>query len=713
MTTPLPDSADLHTLGEHFAAGYFELPDASPLRRWSRAVRRRFENRTVPPYHGEPLFPSGPCHPGPEDRILAPNYSFTYTFNEALVEAYLRNGRSADQRRTLAAVRAHFRELQVPLAMRLGPHDVGGAGYTHSIPNYGRVVREGLTAFEERVEKGLVRAHSAGDPEKVDFYLGMQDVLAGIRHWHRRLVAALKAAPPSPWRERLLAAYRQVPYHPARGFVEGMTAYNFVFYLDDCDNPGRLDLELGELCEQSLSAGTLSHADAVRLVRQLWENTDANNGWSAGIGGTKPDGSPCSNTLTTIALEAAHHLRRPNLQLHVGRDLPAELWEAALDTLATGCGLPALHNEEHYLAALRRADLGIRNEDLAWHNGGGCTETMIHGRSNVGSLDAGINLPSILLDTLDRQLGTASDFAELLAAYRDGLRRAVADIAAAVNSNQEVKARLRPQPMRSLLIDDCLEAGSEFNAGGARYNWSVVNVAGLANVVDSLAAIREVVFDNHEVTGAQLLDVLHRDFAGAEPLRTRLTRCPRFGNDDPRADELAASVADFLFREFLAHRPWRGGRFLPSCLMFTTYADAGKPVSATPDGRHAGDPLADSAGPVQGRDRRGPTAMLRSVARLPHHLAAGTLVVNARFTRRFFTTALGRERLKDLVRTYFDLGGMQIQINVVDQETLRDAIAHPERHEDLIVRVGGYSEYFNRLSPELQGTILQRTEHTL
>jgi len=147
--------------------------------------------------------------------------------------------------------------------------------------------------------------------------------------------------------------------------------------------------------------------------------------------------------------------------------------------------------------------------------------------------------------------------------------------------------------------------------------------------------------------------------------------------------------------------------------MFVTYADAGVLVGVTPDGRLAGSPLADSAGPVQGRDRNGPTAMLRSVAAIPHHLAPGTLVVNARFTRDFFSTDAGRSKLRDLVRTYFDMGGMQLQINVVDQKVLRDAIAHPERHQDLIVRVGGYSEYFNRLSPALKQTVLERIEHVL
>ena len=161
----------------------------------------------------------------------------------------------------------------------------------------------------------------------------------------------------------------------------------------------------------------------------------------------------------------------------------------------------------------------------------------------------------------------------------------------------------------------------------------------------------------------------------------------------------------------MGYAAWRGGKFLPSCLMFVTYARAGAPVPATPDGRRAGEPIADSAGPHQGRDRRGPTAMLKSVARLPHHLAPGTLVVNVRFSADLFATSASRQKLQALIQGYFDLGGMQLQVNVVDQAILLEALEYPERHQDLVVRVGGYSEYFCRLPDDLKMTIIQRTEH--
>lgn len=715
-TDILFDTKILMDMREFFAAGYFEEPDTSSMRRWSRAVRRRFENRSLSPYKGELLYPNGPIYF--DECILGASYPFTWWYNEHALNEKLSHCDDEEEMATLESAREHLRDLESQLSVMRTPHTIGGRGYTHSVPNYGRVLREGLSHHAERIAKKLTIAQKRGDAERIDFYLGLQDVLSGIKVWHQHILETLREnifddPDTEANRQRLISAYEQTPFKPARNFFEAMVAYNLTYYLDDCDNPGRVDQELYPYYEKDLKEGKTSHEEAIRLIRCLWENTDANSGWSAGIGGTTSDGEPAYNDLTIACLEAAHKIRRPNLQLHIRRDMPQTVWDAALDAIATGCGLPALYNEEEYLRSLRKAHLGIREEDLGWYNGGGCTETMIHGCSNVGSLDAGINLPMILIETFRDHLSNAKSFDELIAEYKKDVTRVVREITSDVNADQETKARLRPQPMRSLLIDDCIDNGIEYNAGGARYNWSVINVAGLANVIDSLSAIREVAFEKNEKSVAELWEILKSNFEGQEVFRRRLERCPRFGNDDPHADEIAKDVAGFVFSEFLRYAPWRGGKFLASCLMFVTYADAGVPVGATPDGRFAGAPLADSAGPVQGRDKIGPTAMLKSVATIPHYLAPGTLVVNARFIKSIFASKDDRVELQNLIRTYFDMGGMQIQINVVDQEILRDAIAHPEKYQDLIIRIGGYSEYFNRLSDVLKQTVLERTEHSV
>lgn len=713
-TTAAVDPELLTVLGEHFAAGFFEWPEALVVTRLARGLRRHLETAVPATWQGGPLYPSGAHTLWQQGAAIYFHYSHSLCWDRAGLQRLQREHPEAET--TLAVVEDCLAAYpmvgsQVPPEFRLG-----GDGYTHSIPNYGRICCEGLAAYEDRVAAHLAQARRLGDPDRAAFYEAMQEMLDGIRAWHGRCLAEVKNAPASgplaAVRDRLVAALEQVPFGPARSFYEAMVATNLVFYLDGCDSLGRFDQVLNPFYVADLAAGRIDEAEAVERVRLLWENVDANSGWNVALAGSTASGEPADNPLTRVCLKAAVAIRRPNLALRLRRDTAEEVFDLALDAIASGCGIPALYHEEAYLAALRQAHLNLRQEDLADFAFGGCTETMVHGKSNVGSLDAGINLVHHLGRVLEAELATAPDFASLWAAYREELRQAVARLVEGVNRDQELKARHQPQPLRSLLIDDCLDAGTEYNAGGARYNWSVVNVGGLANVADSLAAMRAVVFEQGEVTGAALLAALRADFVGHEPLRRRLESCPRFGNDQPEADELAVEVAAFVFGELRRYAPWRGGRFLPGCLMFVTYAGAGEGVMATPDGRRAGTPIADSAGPVQGRDRSGPTAMIRSVTRISHWLAPGTLVVNARFGRSMFSTPAQRTRLKDLIRTYFSLGGMQLQINVVDQAVLRDAIAHPEQHGDLIVRVGGYSEYFNRLSPALKESLLERTEHT-
>lgn len=706
----------LRRIGEPFIAGYFEEP-SSPIRGWSRAYRRFLEVSLLPLYNGEPLYPCGPCYPDSPARAFNPNYSFTYSYNTTVLERKLSLS-SGREREALLALRLWVEELSHRLDLIEAPHTVGGRGYTHSIPNYGRVIREGFDTYSFRLKARLENARKAHDDSRLDLYSGLLDVLEGIRVWHTRILrylGELSFTDETKERNRLriISAFRQIPFRPARNFFEALVCYNFIFYIDGCDNLGRFDLELSPYYERDLQEGVITHEEAVWLVRCLWENCDANNSWSTAIGGTTPAGEPAYSELTLVCLESSRNIRRPNLQLHIRRDMPQEVWESAVETIATGCGLPALYNEEEYYEALRHTNLGVVEEDLAYYSGGGCTETMIHGRSNVGSLDAGVNLALILEETLHRRLLFSTSFESFFSAYKDSVARDIGELTRQVSLSQEMKALLTPQPIRTLLVDDCIERGLEFNAGGARYNWSVINVAGIANVVDSLSALKEVVYEKREKSPAELLDVLRRNFDGEDGFRYRLGRCARFGNDDPRADSIARELTEFVFKEFLRYAPWRGGKFLPSCLMFVTYGEAGKALGATPDGRLAGEPLADSAGPYQGRDRRGPTAMLKSVTAIPHRLAPGTLVVNIRLSKSLFSTPENRHKLQDLIRTYFDLGGMQLQINVVDQETLKEAILHPERYESLVVRIGGYSEYFNRLSDELKLTVLKRTEHGL
>lgn len=702
----IPDYAVLSRMGEFFAGGLCELPKASAALRYARAHRRWFENCRLPEYNGGLLYPCGSCGSG-KQAALTPHYSFTLSWNSEIFDRKLAGAGRPEERQALQDLRALYGREERKLKRISGPHTIGGAGYTHAIVNYDRVIEEGLDSHAGRIDAGL---ENAGNSARGNFYRAMADLLEGIRAWHGRLREALRqSGGQCENARRLLKALEQVPFHPARNFYEAMVAYNAVYYIDGCDNPGRMDQALWPRYDGDPDA---DHDSALALMREFFDNVCANGGWSMAIGGSRPDGGPAYQELTEICLEASKGKYRPSIELRVRDDMPDRVWDLAMAALGTGCGQPAFYNEAGYLGALRSAGLEISNEDIVKWNGGGCTETMLHGCSNVGSLDAGFNIPLILEQTLQRALAKpAISFDGIMKAFKKDVKAAIADVTSQLNCYYAARARNRPQPVRSLLMDDCIDRGRDFNDGGARYNWSVINVAGVANVADSLEAVREVVFRRKAITPRRLLRALRENFAGVEPLRQSLLACTKFGNDIDSVDSLAAQVEKFVNKEILACECRRGGKFLPSHIMFETFANAGRPVGASPDGRMAGEPLSDSTGPVQGRDKAGPTAMLNSVARLPLRLAPGTPVLNMRFSKASLAKPAGQRRLRAMVETYFRMGGLQIQVSALDRGELLDALKNPERHQDLIVRIGGYSTYFNWLSGELKHEVIKRTEY--
>jgi len=696
----------LAAIGEPFSVGFLADPDAPAIVRVAEGLRRFVREVELAPYRGERLYPTGGAI---WQRPPAMTVRWYYVSITPVDEDVLNAKREAfadepEKLETLEALAAFWRDY--PPA----------GGYTHSIPNYDRMLAEGLNATEARITAGLRQAEPDADDERRGFYQAMGVTVDVGRALHRRLVEQISAAElDDPTlranQQQLLEAYRRVPEGPAETFYQAMVATNFYYYLDGPDDLGRFDQYMWPYYDADRSADRLTRDDAVELVARLWDNTDEAYAWNTAIGGSRPDGSRGDNDLTLVCLEAARGRRRPNVALRIRRDTPQAVWDAALDTIATGCGLPALYCEENYVRAIREAHLNLRDEDMHRFAFGGCTELMIHGCSNVGSLDGDFNLPQLLVASLHEDLPGSASFEAFCDAYKHRCAGTISDLARSISAAQRRKALWHPQPIRSLMIDDCLARGWEYAAGGARYNWSVINIMGLGNAVDSLCVIREVVFEKGELTVEALIDILDRDYEGAETWRRRFGKCPRYGNGDARADDLARDLSAFVFTQWQRYAPWRGGKFLPACLMFTTYALYGEHVGATPDGRGDGQPIADSAGPVQGRDRNGPTAMLRSAAGIDQMHAPGTLVVNVRFSKSMFATSQDRDRLQSLIRGYFDMGGMQLQVNVVDQAMLEAAMADPETYGDMIIRIGGFSEYWKNLTPALRRSVLERTEH--
>ena len=640
--------------GEFFAAGYFEEPYRTPFERFSRALRRYFENYQLPEYKGEPLYPCGGKYRTP---LVNPDFSFTVAVDWR---------RLAEQSQEARAILGN--EFSVLVSRIPAVHTVGGNMYTHSYPNFKRIVYEGLDSYEERVTR-------ISDPT---VRLGLLDLLTGIRRFHARILEKLRSEAAE---SELYKALTNVPFKPARTLYEALVCWNFVYYLDGCDDIGRMDADLIPLYRGE---------DMTEVFRTFFKNVDANNGWSGTLG-------PDYNALTLQCLKACKGLRRPSLELRVKPDMPKEIWDAALEAIRAGGGSPSLYNELGYQAALERLFPEIPAEDRIHCAGGGCTETMLAGMSNVGSLDAGINTAYIFYNVMRTSLASATDFEEFYRAFIDEYTHQAENVMDNISESQRLRTRFRPQPMRTLLVDDCIDRGKDFNNGGARYYWSVVNLAGMINVIDSMLSVKKLVFDGKTVTAEELLSRLD---SGE---RIGKNGAVHHGADVDEANEMAARVSRDLCAVFETKTPYMGGKFLPSSIQFNTYIGAGMGVGATPDGRLAGEPLCDSIGAINGNDVKSVTALLNSAAALCQSSMAGTPVLNLKLDSSLLPISLPA-----LVNGYFEQGGMQLQVTCVSREELLDAEQHPEKYPNLVVRIGGYSEYFSRLSPAHRRSVIER-----
>jgi formate C-acetyltransferase len=316
-----------------------------------------------------------------------------------------------------------------------------------------------------------------------------------------------------------------------------------------------------------------------------------------------------------------------------------------------------------------------------------------------------------LLPSIGDDAGTLEDFDSLFAAFEQHLSNAVEVKLEGNGVIERIYADSMPAPFLSVLVDDCISNGRDYNSGGARYNNRYVQMVGIGTITDSLSAIQTLVFEEDLLSLKSLLAILDRDFAGNEPLRQRLmNRTPRWGNDDDHADDLMSRVFNAAVGMVDGQPSVTGGKYRVQMLPTTCHVYFGAVTGATPDGRRAGRPLSEGISPVQGSDRLGPTAVLRSAAKMDHRMTGGTLL-NMKLTPALIEGAEGIEDISRLVRGYFRLGGHHLQFNVVKAEVLRAAKADPEEWRDLIVRVAGYSDYFCDLSVELQDEIIDRTEH--
>ena len=623
-----------------------------------------------------------------------------------------------------------------------------------------KMFRTGLLDLKEEIAESLAKTDLVNDPEGVDKRdeLRAMDIVcdAMIRYAERyaERLEELAAEEKDPVRkkelEKMAAICRRVPAHAPTTVHEALQHYWFIHLgvvteLNPWDsfNPGRLDQSLYPLYKKQLEEGTVTQEEVYEMLQSFWvkfnnhpsppkvgvtaeESNTYTDFCLINVGGVKEDGSDGVNEMSYILLDVIREMRllQPSSMIQVSKKNPDRFIRAAVEIIKTGFGQPSVFNTDALVQEMLRAGKDVRDA----RNGGcsGCVETGAFG-TEAYILTGYFNLPKILELTLNdgfdkrtgKQIGlktgTATDYRtyeELFAAYKAQVQHFMRIKLTGNNIIERIFMKYMPVPFLSVLIEDCIRNGKDYMCGGARYNSSYVQGVGLGSITDMLTALRYHVYDKKTIAMETMEKALANDFKGFEELQYQLVyHTPKYGNDDDYADEQEVQVFDMYYDVLSGHKSPRGADYRVNMLPTTCHVYFGKVTGATPDGRNAWKVLSEGISPVQGADTNGPTAVIRSAAKIDHIKTGGTLL-NQKFTPSLLSTEEGCNNLVHLIRAYFRMDGHHIQFTVVDADTLREAQKHPEDYRDLIVRVAGYSDYFNDLGEDLQNEIICRTEQT-
>jgi len=707
-----------------------------------------------------PTYPELTCHSVEDLRILSTRGKTRYLADEVCIRAY--------EETVIPYWRG--RSMRDRLFAELPPewHDAYGAGlFTefmeqrapgHTVLD-GKIYELGLDDFKVGIAAALEALDFAADPEAWDKREELRsmaiacDAASLFAQRHADLAERMAGTCENPERKCELAKIaegcRRVPDSAPRDFHEALQAYWFchlavITELNGWDafSPGHLDQHLLPFYRKGLAEGSLTEERARELLEAFFVKfnnhpappkvgvTAAESGTytdfaNINLAGLLADGSDGSSEVSHLLLDVIEtmHMVQPSNNVQISVRTPDAFLKHALRVVRMGYGFPSVFNADAVVREQVR--MGKSLEDARAGGCSGCVETGAFGKEAY-ILTGYVSLPKILELALHdgtdpvtgRRLGPETGdpagfktFDDLFDAFRAQLRR-VLDVKIAGNMLVErMYAALMPAPFLSVLTDDCIEKGRDYNAGGARYNNTFIQFVGIGTITDSLAALSQMVFDEKILDMAAFVSALDDDFKGREALRQRLlNKTHRYGNDDDYADGLMKRVFDELVALVDGRPNGKGGHYRVEMLPTTSHVYFGTMTGATPDGRRAGAPLSEGISPVQGADRKGPTAVMRSAGKMDHIMTGGTLL-NMKFTPSLLEGEAGIDNLARLVRGYFKMDGHHVQFNVVGADTLRAAQVDPQSHRDLIVRVAGYSDYFCDLSSALQDEIIARTEH--
>ncbi len=622
-----------------------------------------------------------------------------------------------------------------------------------------KIYHKGFSDFIQDIEKNIQNLDYLNDPEVYDKQEELKAMLicakAIIRFAERYAEKALEMADieKNPRRKKELKKITEVclyvPANPPRNFWEALQMYWFVHLgviteLNTWDsfNPGRLDQHLYPFYKKGLEEGTLTQEKAKELLECFWIKfnnqpappkvgvTLAESGTYTDFaninnGGLKVDGSDGVNDLTYLILDVIDEMRllQPSTNIQLSKKSPDKFLKRASEIIRKGWGQPSVFNAEEVIEEMLRQGKSL--EDARCGGTSGCVETGAFGKESY-ILTGYFNLVKVLEITLNNgidpqtgkkigiETGEATQFnyfEELMAAFKRQLHHFIDIKIRGNNIIERLYDTYMPAPFLSIIISDCIEKGKDYNAGGARYNTDYIQGVGIGTITDSLSAIKYHVFYQKNISMKKLKEALKDNFIGHEEIRQLfLNKTPRYGNDDDYADDIMKLVFNAFYEEVNGRKNTKGGVYRINMLPTTCHIYFGSVVWATPDGRRTGKPLSEGISPVQGADRLGPTAVIKSAAKMDQVKTGGTLL-NQKFTPQLLKGEKGIDSLASLIRAYFKLGGHHIQFNVVSADILKAAQKEPEKYLNLIVRVAGYSDYFNNLSKTLQDEIISRTEH--
>jgi len=622
-----------------------------------------------------------------------------------------------------------------------------------------KIYKKGFLDFKKEIKESIGKLDFLRDPEaykKREELRAMEICAEGLilfaeRHAQKAKELALKEKDPARKKEleRIAEVCCRVPANAPQNFWEALQYYWFVhlgvvieYNTWDSFNPGRLDQHLYPFYKKGVEDGTLTKEQAKELLQAFWvkfnnqpappkvgvtaeESGTYTDFALINTGGVKPDGSDAVNELSYLILDVVEEMRilQPSSMVQISKKTPDSFLKRALKIVRTGFGQPSIFNTDAIVQELVR--MGKSVEDA--RNGGcsGCVETGAFGKENY-NLTGYFNLPKVFEITLNngvdprtgKEIGLRSgdpaqfsSYEELFEAFEKQIQYFVDIKVKGSNIIERLYAEYLPAPFLSILISDCIAKGKDYHDGGARYNTSYIQGVGLGTITDILSSVKCNVFDKKQVSMQELLEALRHNFEGYEPLRQRfLNKTPKYGNDDDYADDIMKSVFEAYYSAVSGRPNTKAGFYQINLLPTTVHIYFGRMTTATADGRKASEPLSEGISPVQGADRKGPTAVIKSASKMDHVRTGGTLL-NQKFTPHLLADEDGIDKLAHLIRSYFKLDGHHIQLNVVSAEMLRDAQKHPEKYRDLIVRVAGYSDYFIDINTDLQNEIIKRTEH--